>query len=96
MRQAITTKYIGPSNTRPARISVKSASGHRIIATWDDNVNETQNHAIAAEILIRKLGWYGEWFAGGLGKGNVYVMREFNSGQEIKEYRLNKKVIIHG
>jgi hypothetical protein len=62
--QAITTKYIGPSNVRGSRIKAKAAAGSITIGR-DDSLNIEQNHAKAAEALARKFGWHGNYFQGG-------------------------------
>jgi hypothetical protein len=62
--QAITTKYIGPSNTRGSRIKAKAATGSITIGC-DDSLNIEQRHAKAAEALARKFGWHGNYFQGG-------------------------------
>ena len=55
-RQAIVTKYIGPTNYRGTRISVRCSAG-RIIVPWDHSLGIVENHAAAAFTLARKLGW---------------------------------------
>jgi len=63
-RQAIETKYFGPTNTLGARISAKYAGGSMVMP-WDHELDISQNHAKAAQLLISKLGW---------GECNDYVM----------------------
>lgn len=72
--QAITTRYIGPSNTRGSRVKAQAAAGS-ITLHWDSALNSEDNHAKAAEALARKFEWCGKWYGGGLpdDKGNVYV-----------------------
>lgn len=82
MRQAITTKFLGPTNVRGSRVKATAAAGS-ITVHWDHALNVDQNHAKAAEALVRKLGWTSEraegyaglWVAGGLPseEGNVFV-----------------------
>ena len=62
--QAITTKYIGPSNTRGSRIKAKAAAGS-ITMHYDCALNTEANHAKAAEALARKFGWAGSYYQGG-------------------------------
>lgn len=76
MRQAITTKFIGPTNTRGSRVKATSASGHTLTRPWDYAEEVNANHGRAALALATKLGWHGRWIAGGMGDkagGNVYV-----------------------
>lgn len=76
--QAITTKYLGPTDSHGAR--VKACCEARFITIgWDHALDMEANHDAAALALIRKLGWdqdcYRDWFRGGLPDrtGNVYV-----------------------
>lgn len=72
--QAITTKYIGPSNVRGSRVKATASAGS-VTLSWDDALNIDDNHARAARALADKFGWRGIWHAGGLpkGNGNVFV-----------------------
>jgi hypothetical protein len=74
MRQAITTKYLGPTNSRGSRIKATAAAGP-ITIPYDYAGNADSRHAKAAKALALKLGWSGLWVAGGLPSedGNVYV-----------------------
>jgi hypothetical protein len=94
MRQAITTKYHGPTDSRGSRISATAMAGKLFISY--DYGNEDQHHR-AACALARKLEWYGTWVAGGLpdGKGNCYSMREVGPAARAK-HRARKLVKIEG
>ena len=70
--QAITTKYIGPSNTRGSRIKAMAAAGS-ITVHYDDSLSPQQAHAKAAEALANKFGWRGTWFQGGLPDDRGYA-----------------------
>ena len=74
MRQAIITKYLGPTNTRGARVVAKCQAGY-IIMSWYCDLDVDENHNVAAKALATKLGWVGRWVGGGLptGTGNCYV-----------------------
>jgi len=74
MRQAITTKYIGPTNYRPARVKATAASGLSVTVSWDHALNVDDNHTAAARALAVKLKWGGLWVGGGGEVGNVYVL----------------------
>ena len=91
MRQAIITKFHGPTNTRCARISARAAAD-RIFVSYE--YGNRDPHGIAAEALARKLEWYGTWVAGDMpdGTGNCYVMREFASDSERHRFR-NKHIV---
>jgi hypothetical protein len=72
--QAITTRYIGPTNHRGSRVKATAAAGS-IIMGWDSSLGSDENHAKAAEALANKFKWRGAWFGGGMpnGRGNVFV-----------------------
>ena len=76
--QAITTKYLGATNFRGARVKATCQAGS-ITVSWDCAGNVDENHDLAARALIVKLGWnadcYEQWHRGALpdGTGNEYV-----------------------
>lgn len=74
--QAITTKFLSPTNTRGSRVKATAAAGS-VTVEWDHALNISENHAAAAQALIAKLEWDGEWFSGGTpdGTGEVFVRR---------------------
>ena len=73
MRQAIQTKYHGPTNVRSARVSARASSG-RIMVEWDHRLNVEENHRAAAAKLADKMGWKEPMIGGGLpGPGYVFV-----------------------
>ena len=53
-RHAIVTKYLGPTNTRGARVKATCDAGSVTVA-WDYALNEEDNHNAAARALILKL-----------------------------------------
>ena len=72
MRQAITTKFIGPTNARGARVKAVCEAGS-ITVNWDYAIGQDGNHDAAAKALAVKLGWDGAWFGGSMAAGNCYV-----------------------
>ena len=78
MMQAITTKFLGPTNTKGQRVKATCAA-RSIIVSWDYGLNPDENHDAAAQELVRVMGWdkacYGHIVGGGLpdGSGNAYV-----------------------
>ena len=76
-RQAIETKYLGPTNHRGGRIKASAQAGS-ITIPWDHALNTDNNHDMAAIALLKKLGWKGKLEGGGnaRGNGNVYVFIE--------------------
>lgn len=68
-RQAILTRYHGPTNTKGARISARCGAG-KIFVSYDYALDAVENHAGAAEALVIKMGWapaigFGEKLVGG-------------------------------
>lgn len=63
--QAITTKYLGPTNTRGSRIKAVAAAGSVTIER-DSSLGIEANHARAAEALANKFGWHGQYYQGGM------------------------------
>ena len=64
--QAITTKYLGPTNQRGARIVARAFAG-KVTVPWDYSENVMANHAAAAKALAEKYQWTGgRWHGGGL------------------------------
>jgi len=82
-RQAIATKYLGPTNHRGSRIVATCEAG-RLVVPLDYALNTVQNHAAAAIALARKLGWLDGPYAGtpvigGVGYGYVVVFMDADS-----------------
>lgn len=77
IRQAIVTKFIGPSNSKGSRVKAKAAAGS-ITLHWDHSLSVADNDAKAAKALAEKFGWKGHWVAGGMpdGTGSVFVSVE--------------------
>lgn len=71
MFQAITTRYLGPTDHRGARIKAQAAAG-QVVHNWDYALNSSENHRAAALLLCRQLGWEGE-IAGGVVHDGSYA-----------------------
>lgn len=54
--QAITTKFVAPTNTKGTRISAKCVAG-TITVPYEYAGSEEDAHKIAAYALVKKLGW---------------------------------------
>ena len=67
--QAIVTKFIAPTNTKGSRIKATCQAGS-VILHWDHALNPEGNHAAAAEALLAKLEWNGNWISGQLPDGS--------------------------
>ncbi len=89
MYQAITTKYIGPTNFRGSRCKATAAAGS-VTLEWDDALNSPDNHVAAAKALAAKLDWHGRWHGGAPafdGRGYCFVI-EARDGQP--EFTIDK------
>ena len=64
MRQAIVTKYLGPTDSRGARVKAVCEAG-TVTLPWDHGLHTCENHEAAAMALCAKLGWAWEHFKGG-------------------------------
>lgn len=67
--QAIETKYIPVTNTKPSRIKAICDAG-TLVVSWDYGLSIEENHQSAAQELINKLGWNKEFISGQLKSGN--------------------------
>lgn len=74
--QSITTKFIGPTNHRGARVKATSGGGHTLTVPYSHEDGH-RSHAQAALKLARRLGWDGTLIEGGTKDGMVFV---FDSG----------------
>jgi hypothetical protein len=71
--QAIETKFLGPTNTKGARIKASARAGSVTVPYEYQGVDEEHDQALRA--LVTKLEWWGVWARGGKADctGNVYV-----------------------
>src|SRR3954468_11850529 len=75
-RQAIQTKFLGPTNSRGSRVKASAAAGS-VTIVWDHRLNPEQNHRAAAEMFANRMNWTGAWAAGTLPSGDmVFVNTE--------------------
>ncbi len=84
MRQAIVTKYLGPTDSRGSRVKATCQAGS-VTLSWDDAKDSDENHTAAAVALCKRLGWRGELHGGGLpdGRGNAYVFEGTKPDAEV-------------
>jgi hypothetical protein len=75
MRQAIRTKYIWPTNHRAARIAVSARAG-RMYVPYDAALLARKNFVAAAEVYVKKHGWFGKWHGGELDTGEIIFVVE--------------------
>jgi hypothetical protein len=65
MRQAIVTKYLPDTNSRPSRVKATAEAGS-VTLSWDSALNTDRNHAKAANALAEKFGWKDNWSGGAI------------------------------
>lgn len=66
MSSAITTRFHGPSPSRPARVTARCGS-LQVTLPWDYELGEDNNHQAAALEMARRMkGTAGRWIAGQL------------------------------
>ncbi len=79
MTQAIVTKYLGPTNYRGARVKATAQAGS-ITHSWDHAYSVSDNHRIAANLLMMKFKWNEHYDIAGSGelpdgRGSCFVMK---------------------
>jgi hypothetical protein len=81
MRQAIQTKFLPATNSKPSRVKAIAEAGS-VILSWDHAMNGTGNHRTAAMTLAKRKGWTGEWFGGAIPKTSGYCFVMNDGGPE--------------
>lgn len=71
-RQAIVTKYYGPTDARGSRVKATAEAGS-VTVGWDHALDIQENHQQAARALAKKYGWKGRWIGGGTKDGYCFV-----------------------
>ena len=72
--KAISTKYLPPTNTKPARLVASDQDGNRVVISYPHEKSSEAAHATAAKALCTKMHWTGRWHCGSLKEGYVFVM----------------------
>lgn len=74
MFQAITTKFLGPTNHRGSRVKARAQVGS-ITIPWDYALSVDDNHKAAALALALKWEWSGQWIGGSTytNEGHTFV-----------------------
>ena len=70
--QAITTKFIAPTNFKGSRVKATAQAGS-ITLHWSHALNSEDNHTAAAEALAIKLDWKGAWHSGAMPNSSGYT-----------------------
>lgn len=74
MRQAIQTRFLGPTNTKPARIKATADAGS-VTVSWDHSKGIEDNHRAAALTLADKFAWSRNLVGGSLpGSGYAFIV----------------------
>lgn len=73
--KAILTRFVPCTDEKPSRVSAVAEPYrvNRVILSWDDELDATENHRAAAFALCRKRGWTGEFVTGALADAYVHV-----------------------
>lgn len=73
--KAITTKYVGPTNTRGSRVVASDSDGNRASVPYDSSGGREDSYHQAAKALCNKMGWSGcdRMVSGGTKEGRVFV-----------------------
>jgi len=73
--KAITTKYVGPTNTRGSRVSATDSDGNRISIPYEGGLDSQAAHRAAALALCKKMNWNSceRLVGGGTKKGYAFV-----------------------
>ena len=78
MRQAISTRYLGPTNHKGSRVKA-TCEARSFTLEWNDAFNAERNHKAAALALASKLGWRGTWYGGALkGGGYCFICDDYD------------------
>lgn len=67
-RQAIVTKFLPTTNTKPGRVKA-TCQARSLIVSWDHGLDVDANHSVAAQALATAMGWGGTWHGGAMPSG---------------------------
>lgn len=81
MRLTISTKFLGATNTRPARVKATAAGYSASVTVTCRPGSDREDHFRAASLLKAKLDWEGKMVAGATNQGIVFV---FDDGETIE------------
>jgi hypothetical protein len=71
MKQAIVTKYLGPTNFHGSRVKATANAGSMIFS-WDHALTAAENHRLAASKFADRYSWEGSLIGGGLPDNTGY------------------------
>ena len=71
--KAIETHYLGPTNTKGARIVAHDMDNNRIVVDYTAALTLIKSYRAAAEALRDKMSWRGELVGGATKRGYTFV-----------------------
>lgn len=71
--KAITTRFVGATNTRGSRIIASDSDGHRVTLPYPHELSSEEAHRKAAEALRDSMRWTGRLVEGSIKGGMVFV-----------------------
>lgn len=78
IRQAILTKYLGPTDHRGSRVVARAQAG-KVTVPWDYSIDTADNHAAAAKALCSKFDWpFDSFVQGGTDDGYAFAWLDTN------------------
>ena len=90
--KAITTRYLGCTDTKGSRFVATTEGGNRITISYDYSLNAEENHKRVALALCDKMKWSKDIIGGGTDKGYVWVFNTPNQTiAELKDKLCNSK-----
>lgn len=81
--QAIITRTIPATNTKPTRVLARAAGGMSVYSSWNDAAGIFGSHEAAAIKLCKKLDWHGTLVPGGLKDGYVFTFANHGAKQPV-------------
>ena len=71
--KAITTRFLGPTATKGARITASDEDGNRVTIPYQNSPDTVDMHRHAAMVLCEKMGWGTAIIGGSIKNGYVWV-----------------------
>ena len=80
--KAITTKFLGATNTKGSRIKAYDSDGNQKTIGYDHALNPGKAHKKAAIALCKKMGWPDDLVGGGVKEGYVWCFSDSWVGRD--------------
>lgn len=86
--KAIRTRYSGPTNTKPSKITATDSDGNRVTMSYSTAEDHGDPHEYVAYKLMEKMGWSNQLVGGGFGHDEYWTMipRESSTTPYYEEY----------